>query len=125
MPITGEQLAFFYFVIILPAALWVPVIWLLLSIFTPKKLLDRYFKEPHFTLTETILLAQFPGFLIRTGIFGWAVLVPKMGKKRQIEDVREHMPRWYRVGLELFLISISFVLATAVIVTPILVFFDF
>ncbi|MGH1440262.1 MAG: hypothetical protein ACRBBR_09150 [Cellvibrionaceae bacterium] len=71
MQVTGEQLAFVLFAVMFTGVLWIPLSWILLSIFTPKALLDKYFKEPHFTLTETIMMAQFPGFLIRTGIFAW------------------------------------------------------
>ncbi len=81
MQLIGEKLAFLYFIVMFAGALWIPVTWLLLSIFTPKKLLNKYFKEPHFTLTETILMAQFPGFLLRTGIFGWLLLFPSLDKK--------------------------------------------
>ncbi len=124
MPITGEQLALFYFTVLFSGILWMPA-WLLLSIFTPKKLLHQYFKEPHFTLTETVLLAQFPGFLFRTVIFSWAVLIPKLGEKRRIENIKECMPNWYRMALLLLVMYALFILLTAAVVTPILVFFDF
>ena len=43
----------------------VPISWLIISYIIPKKLLELYFKNPHFGPTELILLAQFPGSLMR------------------------------------------------------------
>ncbi|MBX2807639.1 MAG: hypothetical protein KTR20_03320 [Cellvibrionaceae bacterium] len=65
-----------------PAGWITALAWLLLSIFTPKTLLDNYFKERHFTLTETIMMRGFPGFLLRTTIFAWALLLPSLDKPR-------------------------------------------
>ncbi len=126
MPITGEHLAFVYFTVMLTGVVWVPVTWLLLSVFTPKKLLNKYFKEPHFTQTETILMAQFPGSLMRTAIFAWLLIFPKLGrKKRKIKDVKDYMPRWYRVSLTVLTVGLSFAMAVMILVPLFLyVFFD-
>lgn len=105
MQITGEQLAAVLFAVMFAGIVWMPLTWLLLSIFTPKTLLEKYFKEPHFTLTETILMAQFPGFLLRTVIFGWLLVLPTLGKKRKIKEVKHYVPRWYAVALRLFIIA--------------------
>jgi hypothetical protein len=84
--------------------LWMPLTWRLLSIFKPKPLLDKYYKPPHFTPTETILMAQFPGFLMRTSIFGWILLCPKLDRKRKLKGCETLMPLWYRVGLRILVI---------------------
>ncbi len=117
MQITGEQLAFFYFSVGFSCVLlWMPA-WLLLSIFTPKILLDKYFREPHFTLTETVMMAQFPGFLIRTAIFAWLIIFPKLGrKKRQIWKVKNYMPRWYHMALVSLTLYMLFALAVIVLI---------
>ncbi len=120
MQVIGEQLALVYFIIMFAGFLLLPVTWLLLSIFTPKNLLDKYFKEPHFTLTETVLMAQFPGFLMRTAVFGWAILVPKLGKKRDIWNVKNFMPTWYYLSLTIYMIGALFTLLVIVILLPIL-----
>lgn len=106
MQITGEQLASVFFTVMIAGVLWMPTTWLLLSIFTPKTLLDKYFKEPHFSLTETILMAQFPGFLIRTGIFSWLALIPSLDKKRKIKNIEHYMPRWYSFALKGFMLGV-------------------
>jgi hypothetical protein len=83
-----------------------PLSWLLLSIFTPKELLNKYFKEPHFTITETIMMKEFPGFLLRTGIFGWLLLFPRLDKKRKIKNIHEYIPQWYHIALNTFTIAV-------------------
>jgi Na+-driven multidrug efflux pump len=87
--------------------LWMPTAWFLLSILTPKALLEKYFKEPHFTTVETILMAQFPGFLMRTAMFGWALFFPSLTKKRKIKDPENYMPPWYRIALKAFIIGVT------------------
>ncbi len=107
MQITGEQLATVFFIVMFAGVLWMPITWLLLSIFTPKTLLDKYFKEPHFTVVETIFMAQFPGFLIRTGIFAWLALLPSLDKKRKIKDVAKYVPHWYAIALKIFIVGVA------------------
>jgi hypothetical protein len=100
--------------------LWLPATWLLLSIFTPKKLLNKYFKEPHFSQGETIMMKEFPGSLIRTGIFAWLVLVPSLDKKRGIKNIKDYMPQWYAISLKTFMIGVLITLAVIAILMPIL-----
>jgi hypothetical protein len=56
---TGE----FLFLVMIFAAMggvpWTLISWSLLTFFTPKKLLNTYFKEPYFTQTELIFMSQF------------------------------------------------------------------
>lgn len=103
MPVTPELLFFVMFMIIFIGFLWIPITWLSLSILTPKPLLDRYFKEPHFTLTETYMLKEFPGFLMRTAIWGWALVWPSRDRARKIKNVRDYMPLWYAIGLRIYI----------------------
>ncbi len=106
MPLTGHEIFLVFFWLMLAFLLWMPLSWLLLSIFTPKKLLDKYFKEPHFTITETIIMKEFPGFLLRTGIFGWLLLFPRLDKKRNIKNIHKYIPQWYRIALNTFTIAV-------------------
>lgn len=103
---TFDNLFLILMVITIAGVLWMPITWLLLSIFTPKPLLEKYFKEPHFTLTETVLMAQFPGFLIRTGIFAWLTLIPSLDRKRNIKDIKDYIPYWYSLALKIFMIGV-------------------
>ena len=61
----------------------------------PRTVLKRYWKEPYFRPFELVL---FTGVLapIRTLMFIWAVVFPRLGKKRNVIGVREMVPRWYR-----------------------------
>ncbi len=93
--------------IAIAGVIWMPITWLLLSIFTPKTLLDKYFKEPHFTVIETIFMAQFPGFLMRTAMFGWALFFPALTQKRKIKDPIKYMPRWYAIALKVFIVGVA------------------
>jgi hypothetical protein len=93
-------------------------VWLLLSIFTPKALLDRYFKEPHFSLTETIMLRGFPGFWIRTSIFAWTILFPAKSQGRQMKNIREIAPLWYKLSVCCALFSGLIVLFNLTIILP-------
>lgn len=108
MPIdqnTFDSLFLIMMTVIIGSLLWIPPAWLLLSIFTPKKLLTAYFKEPHFSRAETILMASFPGFLMRTVIFGWLVLIPALDRKRKIKGAIAIMPAWYRIALRVFILG--------------------
>ncbi len=68
-------------------------------------------------------MAQFPGSLLRTAIFGWMLVFPKLGnKKRRISNVKDFMPPWYRMALRVYIFSATFTLATVVVLMPILGF---
>ncbi len=125
MQLVGEKLFLIFFWVCFIGLLWMPITWLLLSIFTPKKLLDKYFKEPHFSLTETIMLKEFPGFLMRTAIFGWLLIFPSLDKKRNIKNVSSYMPRWYAIALNVFNVGVISTLAVIVTILPTLLIMDF
>ena len=101
----GESLAFVLFSVVFAGILWIPATWTILTYLTPKKLLEKYFKEPHFTQTEIIFMSLFPAKLIRTSIFGWILLFPSLDRKRKIRDCRELMPLWYKVALNFLTIG--------------------
>ena len=83
--------------------LWVPPVWLLMRFVTPKGLVKRYFKYPHFTSAELVLFSGFPGTLMRTGIFMNLCIMPSRGKKRKMTDIREHVPGWYIIVSKIFM----------------------
>ena len=124
MQITGHELFLLMIWIAIAGVLWIPITWYLLSAFTPKKLLERYFKEPHFTLAETILMAQFPGFLMRTSIFGWVILLPSLDKTRNIRGIIHDMPLWYRIALNIFIIGTMLTLFLVLLLMGILFLMD-
>jgi hypothetical protein len=71
---------------------------------TPKALVERFFKEPHFLSWELIMMDQFPGSLSRTVIFMTVCAWPKKGKKRQLTDCVKYAPKWYVTASKLFII---------------------
>lgn len=87
--------------------LWLPVL-LVLTLLTPKKLLDKYFKEPHFNTGEVVVLGSFPGFIMRTSMFFRFYLTPKSVSGRNLEGFVEDSPKWYRYSV-LIIISAALV----------------
>lgn len=87
------------------AIAWIPIwipIWWFLGISTPKTVISTYFKEPHFTKGELVFMNLFPGLLFRTAIFGWALCIPSLGKKRELINLSQTVPKWYAVTLKIF-----------------------
>lgn len=115
MQLNGHIIFLFGFGTVIFAMAWIPICWLLLSIFTPQSLLTKYFKEPYFTLTETVMLKSFPGFLLRTIIFAGALLLPRLAKKRLITDIHQYMPKWYVISLKIFLIGVFITLGIIIL----------
>lgn len=97
----------------------IPIIWVLLTLLTPKSLLDTYFKEPHFNMLELAFMNRLPSSLFRTAIFGWVTLLPFLDKKRKIKDCYKVMPTWYLISLKVFIL-IS--MAAFLIIFSILIF---
>ena len=78
--------------------LWFPVI-LVVTLVTPKILLNKYFKQPHFNAGELIVFGSFPGFFMRTALFCRLYLTPKAVKGRNLDGFVEDSPKWYRMAV--------------------------
>ncbi len=122
MQVISENLFLIFVLSCVIAITWLPILWLALSIFTPKSLLEKYFKEPHFTIYETIFMKEFPGFLVRTGVFGWLLVFPFLDRKRNIKCINEYSPRWYCLFLKIFIYS-SIILALWFLISFLLLVF--
>ena len=96
------ELGVFWLWLVITAFIWLPI-WWLLDIFTPRRMLDRYFKEPHFNRGELIAFNLFPASLMRTAIFGWTLWLPSLSKKRQLSNLAEGTPQWYVVALKIYI----------------------
>ena len=81
---------------------WLPTVWVAMLLLTPKTLVQKYFKEPHFSKAELGLLSVFPGTLGRTGIFMGACFQERYRKNRKLEGYLEHVPKWYVRGSIIF-----------------------
>ena len=78
--------------------LWLPPL-LVITLITPQKLLDKYFKEPHFNKGELIAFDSFPTFFMRTALFCRLYLTPTAVKGRKLYGFVEDSPKWYRVSV--------------------------
>ena len=100
-PLSGKDITGLAFVCMFAFA-WVPLTWLVMYHATPKVLVERYLKEPHFTVAEIVgrsivsPLIPFP-----TTLFMVACTLPRRWLesrwlyKRQMADLRDHAPRWF------------------------------
>ena len=85
-------------VVMLTALLWLPVL-LLVTLLTPKRLLEKYFKEPHFNSGELVAFSSFPAFFMRTALFCRLYLTPKAVKGRKLYGFVEDSPKWYKISV--------------------------
>jgi len=60
----------------------------------PKRVLETYFKEPYFKLTEINSFSGFPFGYIRTLMFMRLLGFPSSGKRRGLEKVCDISPMW-------------------------------
>ena len=96
---TGTILFYIMFSVLFSGIFTHMLLWPLLTIITPKKLLKSYLTPPHFTQNEMSLYDTFPTSVWRTMIVGWAITLPFSAKKRRLEDCGKAMPLWYKVPL--------------------------
>ncbi len=84
-----------YFGAGLAAGMAIPLV-LIMHVLMPRRVLDTYWKEPHFRPGE---LALFTGTIyapMRTIMLITAIAFPKLGKKRKITSADTLVPRWYK-----------------------------
>ena len=91
----------FFFQMVAVVAI-LPPSWWLISYTLPRSLLQRYFKAPHFLPWELAVFKHYPGTLMRGGMFVTVIVLPNRGKKRQMADVVDYTPRWYRISSYVF-----------------------
>jgi len=68
---------------------------LIMHFLMPQKVLEIYFKEPHFNAGEIALFTGFPFAYMRTSLFMRALGFPASGKKRGLENAYQLAPVWY------------------------------
>ncbi len=67
----------------------------IMHILMPRKVLETYFKEPHFNAGEIAMFTGFPFGYIRTSMFMRVLGFPASGKRRGIENAYQLAPVWY------------------------------
>lgn len=69
---------------------------IILSNFTPKILLDKYLREPHYNIFEQAWYSVGLGKFMRTIQFAGAISWPWLVKKRKLGDMRYYAPWWFK-----------------------------
>ena len=64
----------------------------MMHVLMPSKVLETYFKEPHFSSTEITMFTGFPFGYMRTAMFMRALGFPASGKRRGVEDAYKLAP---------------------------------
>lgn len=85
-----------------------PISVLVMHLLMPKKVMQVYFREPHFSPTEQVMFSAFPFVFMRVTGMIWLIALPRFGRKRQMMDIQTHCPGWY-VRLSQFFIFFYFV----------------
>ena len=71
---------------------------LIMHFLMPQAVLDRYWKEPYFRPFELMLFSGWSFFApMRTMMFMWTFMFPRLGKRRGIIEPHRLVPRWYRI----------------------------
>ncbi len=76
----------------------------IMHILMPKKVLETYFKEPHFSITEITMFTGIPFGYMRTAMFMRALAFPSSGKRRGVENAYKLAPVWYCKASKYFII---------------------
>ncbi len=76
---------------------------LIMHFLMPKKVLETYFKEPHFNAGEIAMFTGFPFGYMRTAMFMRGLAFPASGKKRGVEKAYQLAPIWYCKASKYFL----------------------
>lgn len=77
------------------ATAWALPTLLVIQLITPRKIVDRYFKQPHFNFGETVVLSHFPGSLLRTIVFMGGCISERYRTGRKLDSYLGVVPKWY------------------------------
>lgn len=82
--------------VLLPTSLW------LLTWLTPKTVIDRYVRPPHFSEFESAAYRYFPSSWIRTILFSMAISIPIFRRVRKFGPIHKEVPRNFNIACRLF-----------------------
>lgn len=71
---------------------------------TPKKLIEKYFRPPYFSITEPAYFVGRVYSINFTVMFMGLVSFPRLGKKRKLTEMYKEVPRWYQIASRIVLI---------------------
>jgi len=87
----------------------------IMHVLMPRKVLEIYFKEPHFSQTEITMFTGFPFAYMRTAMFMRALGFPSSGKRRGVEDAYKLAPVWYCKASRYIVISLLITLSLLIL----------
>ncbi|MBL1259663.1 MAG: hypothetical protein COB33_003910 [Thiotrichaceae bacterium] len=90
-----DEIFYKIFIIVVLCLMLSLVFILIMHFLMPKKVLETYFKEPHFNAGEITMFTGFPFGYMRTGMFMTALAFPTRGKRRGVEKAYQLAPVWY------------------------------
>ncbi len=82
MPLLFDEILPKIFIILLLGLMVNLLLIFMMHILMPRKVLETYFKEPHFSSTEITLFTGFPFGYMRTAMFMRALGFPSSGIKK-------------------------------------------
>lgn len=91
----------FYYLVMANFLVGTPLL-LLLGLFTPKEITQRYFCVPHYTASEIKWLRIFPFSLIAHASLAAMFVWPRLGKKRQVVPKGGELSAAFRVVMQVY-----------------------
>ncbi len=95
MQIIHPELPFYLVMVVFLLIVVFLLLLILMHPFMPKKIVEKYFKPPHFTKVECEFFSGFPFAPVRSLMFMRVIAFPDSGKKRNISGARELSAPWY------------------------------
>lgn len=99
--ITPENVFLLFMGLAFSAFLLIPYT-LLMHFLTPKTIVQKYFKPPHFRAFECALFTGIPYAPMRTVMFMGVTAYPRLGKKRNLTELYKLAPKWYQAASKIF-----------------------
>src|SRR5690606_12818689 len=94
---TGHNFFLFYLGLLLSAFLLLPCV-LVMHFLMPRRVLDRYWKEPYMRKAELAFFTDTIYAPMRTVMLMWVIAFPRFGRKRGITEANYLVPKSYRIA---------------------------
>ena len=78
----------------------------IMHLLMPKKVLQKYFKPPHFSETEIAFFTGPPYCMVRTVMFMGVFSYPHKGEVRKMTEAYLMVPLWYRKLSKFYVVSL-------------------
>lgn len=91
---------FWWCIVVLPVLMYGGII--ALTTFTPRSVIDRYVRPPHFTEFESVAYRHFPSSWIRTLLFSVAISFPFFRRFRHFGPIYKNVPMWFNLACRFY-----------------------